>query len=462
MYGLREVLGKGAASGEHVGSAIAAANSALLRLADPEAQEARLRLLRGAAVLFVGAGYPGKRFVYERAAELGARVAIADEAGHWSQELITDGIADRFLTFARLGDPDREAEGILRQVAEMPFALDAVCTFWEDTVPVVARVAAALGLPGNDVSAVDSARSKRLTREASARAGLPTPSYSALDSDDDLADAAAHVGFPAIIKPEFGAEALGCYRVDSYDELVEAFARIKPMLTPELDPIFVQGSRMLLEHYLDGTEFDVDFLLSDRECVYTNVSENWPTNEPYFGETGLHSPSSYPRERLDELTKLCVGTTLALGFRHGVFHVEAKYTSRGPRILEVNARMGGTAVRDLNLFVREVDLVTEHLLTTAGIPIRPCASDTPRCGVCNFRLYADRSGRLGSLDFYERLAADPRIFFAESDVVPGDPLTSAADGFPTVLAELALRERDAAAAVAASKALMAAAAVKYV
>jgi hypothetical protein len=35
----------------------------------------------------------------------------------------------------------------------------------------------------------------------------------------------------------------------------------------------------------------------------------------------------------------------ALGFHMGVFHVEAKYTSRGPRLIEVNARMGGGPVR---------------------------------------------------------------------------------------------------------------------
>jgi hypothetical protein len=35
----------------------------------------------------------------------------------------------------------------------------------------------------------------------------------------------------------------------------------------------------------------------------------------------------------------------ALGFRLGVFHVECKYTSRGARLIEVNARMGGGPVR---------------------------------------------------------------------------------------------------------------------
>jgi carnosine synthase len=35
----------------------------------------------------------------------------------------------------------------------------------------------------------------------------------------------------------------------------------------------------------------------------------------------------------------------ALGFSMGVFHVECKYTSRGARLIEVNARMGGGPVR---------------------------------------------------------------------------------------------------------------------
>ena len=45
-----------------------------------------------------------------------------------------------------------------------------------------------------------------------------------------------------------------------------------------------------------------------------------------------------------ELEALCVNTLKCLGFSTGVFHVEAKYTSRGPRLIEVNSRMGGGQV----------------------------------------------------------------------------------------------------------------------
>lgn len=61
----------------------------------------------------------------------------------------------------------------------------------------------------------------------------------------------------------------------------------------------------------------------------------------------------------------------------GVFHVELKYTSRGARLIEVNARMGGGPVRNTNLLVWGVDLVEQQLLASCGIPCCPGVSPDP-------------------------------------------------------------------------------------
>ena len=66
-----------------------------------------------------------------------------------------------------------------------------------------------------------------------------------------------------------------------------------------------------------------------------------------------------------------------MGFQLGVFHVELKFTSRGPRLIEVNARMGGGPVRNTNLLVWGVDMVEEHLLACCGIPLKPSVAQTP-------------------------------------------------------------------------------------
>ena len=81
------------------------------------------------------------------------------------------------------------------------------------------------------------------------------------------------------------------------------------------------------------------------KAVYSEVTDNWPTIEPYFQEVGANSPSVLTRAQQDELIKLSIDATLSLGFTMGVFHVESKYTSHGARLIEVNCRMGGMQAR---------------------------------------------------------------------------------------------------------------------
>ena len=102
------------------------------------------------------------------------------------------------------------------------------------------------------------------------------------------------------------------------------------------------------------------------------MTDNWPTLEPWFNETGDNAPSLFERERQHDLMALAVNTLRCLGLKLGVFHVEAKYTTRGPRLIEVNSRMGGGQVRDNNLAVWGVDLVRPHgLRLSSHARLRP-------------------------------------------------------------------------------------------
>jgi carnosine synthase len=264
-----------------------------------------------------------------------------------------------------------------------------------------------------------------------------------------------------VIKPVFGAEALGCLRVDDFGSLEAGYARVAALITPDLNPIFRQGCDLLLEEYLDGAEFDVDVLLSGGACVFSAVSENWPTNEPYFVEAGLHTPSAHPPERLAAIVELCVRTALALGFRDGVLHAEAKDTGHGPRILELNARLGGGSIVEYHRLVTGVDLLEQQLLVSVGLPVSPTPHPDPACGIANVFVHASRSGTLAHTRFFDHLADDPSVIQRAVYVDAGERVTVAADGFPTVLGELSVRATDTAQARARAQALVAALSIPY-
>ena len=372
----------------------------------------------GATVAVVSAGYPGKRRAYARMAELGASLVIVDEPGHWSEALVAEGVAAAWLSAPVEGDPDRDAEAVLAALAGAGVRPDGVLTFWEDSVGVAARVAAELGLAGNPPEAVDAARSKMRTRELAVRLGLPTPRARRVRSLDELFAAAADVGFPAVVKPEFGAGAMGC----------------------ELDVIFRAGNDLLLEEYLDGVEFDVDLVMQDGECLFSSVSQNWPTAEPSFQETGLHCPPDHDRKEVRRLVRHVVETVHAFGLGQGVLHVEGKCTSRGPRIVEVNARMGGGRVHEFVEAVWGVDLVEAQLQSCLGLPQNLRPSRRPQAAAVNVIVYAPATGRLEALPIgkpagYLSLEVDDEV-----------PIGTAVQGpeavFATALAEVTLVAKD--------------------
>jgi biotin carboxylase len=393
----------------------------------------------GATIAVVRAGYEGKLPAYERMAELGVRIVLLDERGHWSQGL---GLAERWLEIAVTGDPDADAAEVLRALDAAAVRPDGVLTILEDSTGVVARVAQALGLAGNPPDAVDAARSKVRTRELSAELGLPTPKARRVRSLDELYAAAAHVGFPAVVKPEFGAAAMGTVRVDDLESLPSIYSLVRNIARPEGHTIFRAGNDLLLEEYLDGVEFDVDLVMHDGECVFSSVSQNWPTAEPSFQETGLHCPADHNKREVRRLVDFVVETVQAFGLHRGVLHVEGKCTSRGPRIVEVNARLGGGRVWQYVRAVWGVDLVEALVRAALGLPPAVKPSRKPQRGIVDTIVHAPATGRLAALRFAEVATRDGERVIVDVDAAVGETVAGPEEIFATVLGEVSVIAKD--------------------
>merc|ERR1712187_563588 len=176
---------------------------------------------------------------------------------------------------------------------------------------------------------------------------------------------------------------------------------------------------LLMEQYLDGTEVDVDVVMSEGKWRYAGVSDNGPTLEPYFNETWAASPSLLPKDQQNALRDLAVDTVKALGFAVGVFHVECKYTSTGPQLIECNARMGGGQVRECNLLTWGVDLVEETFFAALGIPAGPYVPRTPLKSVAYCYVNATHSGTATDVQGLESFQDRPGVVWAKPLIKPG-------------------------------------------
>eukprot|EP00871_Galdieria_phlegrea_P003506 jgi/Galph1/4156/GphlegSOOS_G2841.1 len=408
---------------------------AQLQIASSSSQKLRRKLLRGAKVLIVQAGYSGKRFIYERLKELGVEVVIMDGPDSWARTLLEEGIIIEYLEID-FTEYQTVFERAMNLIHRLEYALDGVTTYYEDAVPLAARIASELNFVANPVTACENARSKQKTRSCLKERGLVVPAFHVIQSKNDLATAAQKVGFPAILKPVYGAASMGVYRVDSVEQLDQVYQQVIPLLDPQKDAIWAQGTDLILEEFYDGDEFDVDMLLFGGKVVYAKLADNWACCKPWFQEIGTSMPSLYPIEKQQELLEFATQCTLALGFQLGAFHVEVKYTSRGPRLIEVNARMGGMCVRDANLIVWGVDLVEEHMMASLGIPICPVIPEKPLAYLAEAAVNAPCSGLINSDDWLEVLASDPRTKALRYLKRKGEYVRGPEDGMPDWIAEI--------------------------
>ena len=148
----------------------------------------------------------------------------------------------------------------------------------------------------------------------------------------------------------------------------------------------------LLEAFADGREFSVELALVDGTVRFSGVTEKWVTSPPSFVEIGHVFPARLPARQRQALLDAARSATQALGLDTGVFHIELRWTSTGPRIIETNPRPGGDHITThLVPLATGIDLFKLHLRalladseTMPPLETRrpPWGSSLPRAKAC--------------------------------------------------------------------------------
>ncbi|NWS78907.1 CRNS1 synthase, partial [Crotophaga sulcirostris] len=337
---------------------------------------AQRHLVEGKDILLIGAGGISKGFVWEAARDYGLRIHLVES----DPEHFAAGLVETFLPYdSREHRRDEEhAERVTELVRARGLQPHACLSYWDDCVVLAALVCQRLGLRGSPVAAVRVAKQKSRTHQhlQRCRHGRPPPAAFAvpchrLQSHGDVERAATTVPFPAVAKLEFGAGGVGVRLVENIEQCHQHAARLWRDLRDDADHPGIGlgwGNAMLLMEYVPGTEHDVDLVVFQGRLVGAWVSDNGPTRLPAFLETAACLPSCLPADRQAQLVHAALQCCLACGLHDGVFNVELKLGPGGPRLLEINPRMGGFYLRDWIQEVYGADLLLAAVLVALGVP----------------------------------------------------------------------------------------------
>lgn len=309
----------------------------------------------------------------------------------------------------------REAAEVLR--AERP---DAVVTFSEFCLGATAQLAEILGLPGHRPETVRLLTDKTAQRAALAAAGVDdTPTLEASSAAGVLA-AVELLGHPVVVKPRVGAGSRDTLRLDG----AEQHGRLAEIMPDGDERVFV------VEKYLPGDPsaagerwgdyVSVEAVVVRGEVRTICVTGKFALADP-LRETGLFLPSTLSSGAERDVAALAAAAVRALGVRTGVTHTEVKLTPDGPRVIEVNGRVGGRAA-DLLRRAHGVDLLATACELALGRDVEPAPSPSGAVAFEYFIVPPRLVGVLRSIDGADAVRAMPGVREVDVVAAPGQPV----------------------------------------
>lgn len=310
-----------------------------------------------------------------------------------------------------------------------------ITTYDERLTENTAAVAAALGLRGPSVDAIAGCKDKSELRRRLSIAGISPVRYAVAADVAEAARAAGAIGYPVVMKPRGLSGSIGVVRAGDEAALT---ARFETVLGARVGLSSSPYAGVLIEEYLDGPEFSVDAVTRNGRTVPVVVAEKLLGDPPYFEEIG-HVVPAPPRPGLDEALEMVARAHAAAGLDDVVTHTEFRLTGAGPRIIELNARLGGDLIPYLGSLALGIDVAA----AVADVAIGQAPELTPtRSEVAAVRMiYPDRDLTVRSV------ALDPAAAVAGLDrfevlARPGEQLRLPPGGFLSRLAVAVVRGRD--------------------
>lgn len=304
-----------------------------------------------------------------------------------------------------------------------PVDLGGVIVFTDPPQRLAAAVAQQRSLPFHSMPTSLALSDKVAQRAALAAAGLPVPAFRAVRRSVEVAaPALGHADkFPAVLKPRLGAASKDAFFVRSQAEMRAA----------------LEGSAQedfVLEEFLIDCNPLVSRLGSDVVSVETMVVRGEPTHVgmcgrfeflPPFRDTGGFSPSDLSPGHTAAIHEMATRACHALQLYSGAAHIELKLTPDGPRVIEVNGRLGGN-VPGLLGRLGSPSLLSAAMRVALGLPWAPWPEPAMGTGqlVAFTRFVRAPLGasRVVSVTGLEQVRQLPGVSTVRLVLQPGDPI----------------------------------------
>ncbi|QRO82727.1 ATP-grasp domain-containing protein [Corynebacterium glucuronolyticum] len=258
------------------------------------------------------------------ARSMGLEVGVADQDVH----AIGRSYADVFFPISTIDE-----QAVVETARSWcPSAIITIATDWP--MRSVARACEALQLPSISYRTARLRTDKFLMIQEFQRCDVAAPWFRLIQAEEDI-DSISIPSYPCVTKPVDSSGSRGVQVVENFEQLKNA-----------IDYSSKQSrlGMVLVEEFLDGPEVSVEMLVIDGHAHVLVITDKVTSGPPNFVESAHFQPSQLEPEIKEKIEQLSKQAVEALEITTGAVHAEIIVTPRGPKMVEVGARMGGDRI----------------------------------------------------------------------------------------------------------------------
>jgi len=344
--------------------------------------------------------------LYRAALEMDIEMYILAEPDHWFQKDEYNEFRKAYIPLDIQRVDDTLVQRIIKALQERDIEIDGIAALTDRWLIPAAQVAQILGLPTEAPRVFEICRDKYLTRQLDLPSDFMSECVQGIQGAtawlENLHRAKKALTYPLIVKPCAGWASEGVRKVYNEDELLNAVANAN------LND-YSRAKQVTIETYIDGPEFDANFILWNGRPLFVDISDQFPaeadidasSSTKNFLETELFLPSALPSSEQQVIKEGMLHVLRKLDCQNGIHHMEGRLrnsameyvvtrrsidlawklerTVAAPEsvLIENNPRPPGTNSNSVILHTYGIEFYAVHLLIALGDAARVRSLSVP-------------------------------------------------------------------------------------
>ena len=322
------------------------------------------------------------------AKELGYKIVLCD----YSEDNTGKEYADIFYRVSTL---DKEA---VFKVAKKE-KIDGIITNSEPAMPIATQVGNELGLPSNPYKSIVTLSRKDLFRDFLRKNGFNCPQSYSTDNYKDALNNLSGFKFPLMVKPIDSSGSRGVNRINSINELKDAF---------DIAMSYSKSNHIIIEEFIERTHdymIGGDIFVLNGEVIFWGLMNSMRDNAvSEFVPVGTSFPTLVNDEQLKTIKTTINKILELLKVEFGPFNLELMFNKDDQLYaIEINPRSGGNRIPEIIKDATEVDLIMLTIQASLGVKDFKLPENFKEKYVSTYVLHASKDGVLKNISYSDSI-----------------------------------------------------------